>query len=58
MNCISCSTTMANIGLCMKAFLLLGSLFIFLHTVKGNTEIINFQATEDLGVDLEFTNAW
>jgi hypothetical protein len=42
----------------MKAFLLLGSLFVFLNTVKGNTEIVNFQATEGLGVDLEFTNAW
>jgi hypothetical protein len=42
----------------MKVFLLLGSLLVFLNAVEGNTEIVNFQATEGLGVDLEFTNAW
>jgi hypothetical protein len=47
-----------NIGLGMKAFLLLGSLLVSLNAVEGNTEIVNFQATEGLGVDLEFTNAW
>ena len=58
---ISWSNTLkpqANIGLGMKALLLLGPLFVLFNTVKGNTEIINFQATEGLGVDLEFTNAW
>lgn len=55
MTIISCPL---NIGLGMNAFLLLGSLLVFLNAVEGNTEIVNFQATEGLGVDLEFTNAW
>ncbi|KIM35632.1 hypothetical protein M413DRAFT_347306 [Hebeloma cylindrosporum] len=42
----------------MKAFLLLGSLLVFLNAVKGNTEIVNFQAQEVLAVDLDFTDAW